>query len=270
MNSYLIHYALWICGMSICLSANLSAQEQLISPDQRALGGIQSYSSSPHLLHTNPALLHGQDGQKYLTAHGENRYFSAIQRVTMGYSSIHTLQGWRISLSDYGITGWRENHAQLSYGRLLTDHLSIGTTVSYQRIDLREYGSQGQFNIDLGLGIQPTDAIHLSLMAQSIAGDELSAPLTLIAGSRIHTTSKTDLYVEYQHSPDALRDDQLSIGLSYSAHEDLQINLGINTLSAGPSVGISYRVLDQLSISAAISHHSQLGGSGALGVSYGW
>jgi len=189
------------------------------------------------------------------------KYLSAYQSA-MGSNTI------MVSGSNFGIDEYQERRFALSYSRLLSDKLVIGSTASYFRNSIDEYGSQNDFQIDFGFIARISSDVILGLYVSNVLPSEelgyLRDITELTVGGRYNLSDQVTWLIEVES--DLSDYFNFSSGISYQIIERLDFMIGMNTRDKGLSIGLTYNVNNSTRITGANRATQNLGNSPGLSI----
>lgn len=145
----------------------------------------------------------------------------------------------------YGFELYKESKISLGLSYNYQDIFYLGTTINYENISIKNYGSRGSAVFDLGLLAILTDDLHFGFSYKNIT----------------HTSFSSDT-------------DELPIeivsGLSYKIINNCTISLAVEKdirYKASPRFGIDYRIIKYISLRTGFSKYPNLYSFG-IGIDY--
>jgi hypothetical protein len=228
-----------------------------------AMGGASAASlGNPWTAFSNPGALTTLDG-RILSLHYSPQPFGLKELAHGSFSYVEPtgFGTFAVSGSRFGFDLYREIDLQVSYGAIVTDFFSAGTSIHYYHLSIERYGSAQTFGIDVGLLAILTEQVRWGFAAFNV-----NAPTIGSAKERLPQIFVTG--VAYSPIPEAvlvadLEKDirypvELHFGLEYKLLELLALRAGTtgdpSMLSAG--LGIHYSVVQ---LDYAFTNHSELG-----------
>ena len=245
----------------ICLIQFLSAQSAF-SSQQVAAGYSTSYNQDDFANALNPTSLINLSHAWNISASHEQRYFSDINASHLLLSRSWKTQGISFQFFNYGISEFKTNLWTISYARALSQSLTIGTQLTYERLIIKENGSDGGINLNLNLSQAIGDHIDVHLIARNLNSQSTINQEEYIGGVTFVINDGLRLHTEYVLQP-MFDSDAFIIGIHYEPIAKVQVSLAINTLHQGPTLGLQYDNTNYL-IAVAVSNHQQLGRSASL------
>ncbi|MDR0798707.1 MAG: hypothetical protein LBN18_02975, partial [Dysgonamonadaceae bacterium] len=172
--------------------------------------------------------------------------------------------GWLIS--HYGYADYRIVQVQGGFAKKIFSELSAGINLRYfyENSFLAEKVNYA-WNADVGLCYQPNETFVFSLLAEQILHTFPEDRWKIHAGLGYQATGQCWLAAEIFY--DAEHQFNLSLGIEYEIIESLQVQLGIQTSTQMPSLGVAYR-LNKWDIATGFAMHPTLGISSMVSMSY--
>lgn len=239
-------------------------------PTAMALGGnyvalTQSISLSP-----NPALSFPPDTYYYLSSTNVYNLPGLWHIALNGQWQIDPKSSIGASLSRYGDKDLNESYFEGRYGRMLTDKISLGTTLSLFQWQFTGYDQFKYAGVQGGLGWKS------------------SSTLTLGYTFYIHTLSKTlrvnlpqhihKIGFSYHLTPQLTLYSQINYpwrrtltthwGMRYQLIQPLTLSMGFSTSPFLFGAGVSLHPAPFILLDLAIQHHQTLGYTIGMGLAY--
>src|SRR6187401_1554011 len=190
---------------------------------------------------------------------------SGLNDFTEAAGAAHIKLPWNdqvaLGIQHVGIEGYSEQRISLSYARRLFDKLNAGVTFDINRNSAEEYD-------DL-TAVSWAVSLHAPLMKQLSIGAYIYNPLgvetdldlpSMIRADLLYTPSvKLDLALEVEK--DWRHDIRFKAGFNYHLHPRLAIRWGVSTSPSLVHAGLSWNILNNMSLTGGWRYHSKLGSS---------
>ncbi len=260
----IITYQNILCLFLIYHSISLFSQN-IFDTQQFASGYSKTYYSPTHFSLDHPASLATLSTNWKVNINNEQRFFSGISASSFSISKTSDNQGFAVSLREYGIEEWRHVGISIAYGRKLFDLIDIGIQFSGSQLQIEEFLNESDLNISGSMLIHLSQNHKISLIGLHLNTMDRSNDPSYHLGYLYTLSKKVTLGIELNNREDVLNS---SIYLYYSPVSTIDLSLAYNSVSLGPIIGLHYDVMDQFSISLAVSPHQRLGYSGSFGMAY--
>ncbi|MDR2385021.1 MAG: hypothetical protein LBD80_05085 [Tannerella sp.] len=256
------------------IAPNVAAKDNLRISDLRALGmGGGGVMETPLF---NPSLLALQNKNK-LFVNYYNRYsLRELATVSGGFYFQNNIFPVGLDITSFGYDEYRESMFRLSFGKLLSDKLSLGIAIQYTLLQSELFQeSTGRVSADIGLTYQLVDNLSLGLSVLHLPSVHIGdanidnrhiAPYSIQLGFNCSVSSDMLITGSAEHN----EEDKITgtFGVEYTIFEDFSIRAGINTAPFSPSLGVGYKILYSVQADVGILYHSVLGTSMGIGIGY--
>jgi len=250
-------------ALLLCLSSSHASFEKL-GPGARAMGMGGSCIAVPGGGETqfwNPA---GIASSKDVVLSVSASRLYGLRGLTVGSFSLSLpicSGSLGIGLQRYGNSLYSESVLSTVFaGNLLRD-LSLGVSIRYNMLSVKNFGSSGTVSSDFGLLVSPRRYLGVAIAASnltgsSIHGEPLSRSFTTGFAYRPleRITVSVDLYKEVDFPY------QLRVGVEYGVSEEVIARFGFGTAPSIFSVGIGLKA-GRFYTNYALSNHITLGSS---------
>ena len=173
---------------------------------------------------------------------------------------------------NYGYAGFANNRIGLSYGRKLSDYISLGVGLNYVQTRIGDvYGSRSTVVGEIGMLIMPTDKVILGAMVYNPTRSKLAdfederIPTSLRIGGQYLFSDKVSAMVELDKDADLPLN--LKSGIEYNPAEAIFIRVGFATLQTNIGFGVGY-VWKDIQADVSANWNQNLGYSTAISVAY--
>lgn len=175
----------------------------------------------------------------------------------------------------FGYAGYQDNRFGISYGRKLSEYLSLGVQLNYVQVNIGNgYGSRGAAVAELGMMIMPNDKItfgaHLynPTRAKLADFDNERIPTNLSIGGNYKFSEKVRLLTEIEKGLDLPMN--IMAGIEYAPIDRLFLRTGLSTLAGSFAFGLGYQwnniVID---ISNQWNQNLGFGATASIGYTFG-
>ena len=182
------------------------------------------------------------------------------------YNEPTSLGNFGLGFMNYGFELYKENKFQLVYANNIFKNISFGISVFYQSVQIKNYGSDGTFNISLGGIYNLTENLSLGFALHNplrFFNNKIELPLLYTVGTSYEIVNKTYLNLALQKElnfPFSVR-----FGIEYPVIKFLTLRFGIQNepdiYSAG--IGLNYSLLK---LDYAVTVHQVLGLTHQVGI----
>jgi opacity protein-like surface antigen len=173
---------------------------------------------------------------------------------------------------NYGFAGFANNRVGLSYGRKLSDYISLGVGVNYVQTRLGDvYGSRSNVVGEVGMLVMPSDKIVLAAKVYNPTRSKLAdfnderIPTVLSVAGQYMFSDKVSAMSEIEKDIDLPVN--LKSGIEYSPAEEIFIRVGFATLQTSLGFGVGYKWKD-LQADVSANWNQNLGYSSAISIAY--
>lgn len=225
----------------------------------------QAISLSP-----NPALSFSQNTYYYFSS---TNFYSLPDLWHLALTSqwqIDPKSTFGASLSRYGDKDLNENYLEGRYGRMLSDKLTIGTTLSLFQWQFTGYDQFKYVGVQGGLGWKPSS---LFTFGYTFYIHTLSKTLRVHLPQHIHK-----LGLSYHPTPQLTLCSQINYswrstltthwGMRYTLIPALTVLMGFSTQPFTFGAGVNIIPIPTVAIDLAIQHHQTLGYTVGIGLAY--
>jgi hypothetical protein len=252
---------------------NIVAKDNLRIPDLRTLAmGGGGVTETPLF---NPALLAVQDKNKLFTNYYNRYSVSGLATVSGGFYFQNSILPAGLDITSFGYDEYRESLFRLSFGKLLTDRLSLGIAIQYAMLQSELFQeSAGRVSADIGLTYRPADNLMFVLSVLNMPSVHVGdinidnthiAPYSMQTGFNCSVISGMSITgcLEYGRENGITG----AFGVEYTAFNDFSIRAGMNTSPFSPSLGVGYKIYS-VRADVGMVFHSVLGTSMGMGIGY--
>lgn len=236
-----------------------------------ALGKTGAGFKDINSLFNNPAGLAYVEQFSGMVA-AEQRFATDELRSVVAGVALPTSGGtFGLNIQYFGFDLYNEQRLGLSYARMLTPNLSIGTQIILHNTQIEEYGSKFIPTFDLGLTYSVSPQITIGAYVfnptrQEVVPNEF-LPTQLNVGIRYQSSARVNFLLE------AVKDIDYPVqvrgGIEYEVIEELFLRTGISTEPVTWSFGVGYYLKEsRLQIDFGAYQHQFLGITPALSVLY--
>jgi len=233
------------------------------SSNPTVLKGVHGLFANPASVLISPFKFQG-------TASGLNRYNTDIFSFS-GAAAFRLDESTHlgVSLGSYGITGFKENFASLSFSRRVGRSSYLAIQPQLSRLDLESLGQRSTWDLTLGFFSQLSSSFTLSAHVEqlrSFVSSEDDRLGTLNLGLGYELSPIAELYSTISYTSD----DQLifSPGLLYKPHEILDLYISIGTSPSTVSFGTTVDIQQMTQVHLGYQAHPDLGASLGLALTY--
>lgn len=255
-----ISATLFLLFLGLSLSAQVFMQP-FDNAANLASGGATVAWDAPVNGFTNPAQL-GKAPQVGVFA------WSAIPYSIKGWQShgfqamsrIQKRSGVGLEILHSGVEGYAEQRFQLSYGRQLSEKVSLGGSVQGMRVSADEYGSANAVTFAVGITARPLPRVLIGAIIQNPAPQKISGQ-TISNLIRIGTQWRpSEIFaVSAEVSKDIARPVQIKAGMEYRPIDLLYLRAGMRTSPARTAFGAGLALKNGIRIDFGSEWHSVLG-----------
>ena len=228
-----------------------------------AMGGsLVAATNNPWSAFTNPATLKSLEERTLSLLYAPQLFelrelsFSAVAFVEP--TSFGT---FGVSASRFGFELYKETRLGLSYSDAVADFFSLGVTVNYFGLAIKNYGSAGTIGVDLGGVLDVSDQVRWGFAAFNVTGARIGAAkekLPQVFSTGLTYTPIPEATIAASIMKDVRYDAELRIGIEYMLMDLVALRAGStndpNTVNAGVGIHYAFAELDY-----AFSSHSELG-----------
>lgn len=230
---------------------------QMLNPEFIALGGIVSI----HPIGLNPAT----------SAHGYGLTLSTNYTNLFGIKDLHCWDyamnfkpgekyGYSCKVNSVGNNVYRENTYIFGISRKFRKKISIGISLSYYDLMIKDFQRNGSFGINLGADMKLTDNLQASLLfininRPKICNNQEMLPEFFAIG--LHWIALKRINLNAELYKDTLYPFTTKFGAELLIHSNIAVLLGTQLDPDRFSAGISCRIKN-LKFNSAILHHQQL------------
>ena len=269
------HLVILVFIIILSNAGSSSAQTNTIkylSSFQSALGSNLSLIPGVYGALCNPGTIANTDENYAVLATTEQRFFlGSLNSTSLAtIKKIGEYDYLGLSLGSFGIDEFKEQRLTLSYSKKIAENVSIGSTASYYTKSIEEYGSESDFDLNIGFMSKIKDDLELGAALYNIFSNEnkgyLRENTEMVAGLRYLLSDKVKWLLEIRS--DFKGYNVFSTGLSYQVVDQFNLQLGMNTLDSGISIGLSYSISSSLEMNASSRSNLNLGISPGLSIKY--
>ncbi|NJC25003.1 PorV/PorQ family protein [Neolewinella antarctica] len=256
----------FLFSVILLLITNLHGQDGVIPVfDARSqfMGGTGVAATGLDALWTNPAGFGAlRKGEVGAGAGAEQRWgISELTVANAGVTYGTGFGGFGVQLASFGFDGYRENRLGLSYGRQITEQLSIGA--DFHGFTTSTEGYASSFNVTFGLGARLQVIKDLAVGARIFSPfrserlpDEYLPQILAIGATYTPTDQLTFNLEAHQDTDHPVR---FRAGLEYLPAEQIRIRLGVATEASELSFGVGYVVGPGIELNIGSVYHEVLG-----------
>jgi hypothetical protein len=160
---------------------------------------------------------------------------------SLAFTKTSELNGLGIKLIQYGNTDYLERKISISYSRLLFPKVSIGTSINYNTIAIKEYGTTSTPTVDFGIYTSLNKYLDFGATVHQIStitNQTAKYPSILALGLRYSPSSKVVVGLEAFKVLD--RPLTAKTSLKYSPSIDLHLMGGVDIVNQIISFGFAY------------------------------
>jgi len=223
-----------------------------------------------HGLYANPASVLVGPYKFQGTASGLNRYGTDIFTFS-GAAAFRVDESSQLGLSlgSYGIPGFKENFATVSFTRRIGSSSYLAVQPLLSRLDIEGLGQRSSWDLTLGYFGQLSSSFTLSAHVEHIRSfmsreDARLGRLNLGIGYELSPIA--ELYSTITYSSDETV--TFRPGLVYKPHEILDLYISVGTSPSTISFGVSLDINQATQVHVGYQSHPDLGSSLGLGLTY--
>lgn len=187
---------------------------------------------------------------------------------SLAFTKTSELSGMGIKLIQYGNSDYLERKMSISYSRLLFPKVSIGTSINYNTVNIREYGSTSIPTVDFGVYTVLNKYLDFGATVHQIStitDQTTKYPSILALGFRYSPSSKVIVGLEAFKVLD--RPLTAKISITYSPSIDLHLMGGVDIVNQIISFGFAYGA-GGVSVAGGYSNSPLLPSTPAFNVRY--
>lgn len=265
MNSFRCQYILLL--FLICQQIKLQSQE-VYDVFQFASGNSKTFIYNDQYSQDHPAALSNGQVSWQVNASNEQRFFSGISTSAFSLSKRSEVQGFALSIKDYGIEEWRHNSIAFSYGRKLSRIFDLGIQFKGSQLRVKEYGQRTGLNLSISMNMHLNENSRLSLIGHNLNTRDTDNHSSIHLGYQNQFSDKIKMGMELSYHDNGFSDIVGSFYLFYSPIEVVDLSIAYNNITIGPTIGIHYQGIKSFILSLALGRHQRLGSTGSFGMSY--
>lgn len=236
-----------------------------------AMGGTGLNVQDVHAAWANPAGLSGLDAVGF-AFYGEQRFsLSELKQVSaVAAMPVGKAGGLALNLGYFGFDAYNEQRVGLSYGRKLTENISIGAQMFAWSTRIPEYGNktamsfelgmQGRINSELSLAAKVANPVRISIL------DDEYIPTVMSIGLQYRPGKAVLLLAEVEK--DVLAPMRIRVGVEYALLDVLDLRIGVVTNETQLSFGFGYKLKERWQLNFAAAYHQYLGFTPGIGLVY--
>lgn len=258
----------------ICLSAQISASggNETQGARSQALGGASLTLADEWSSTNNPGAIGLVD--RYAFGLGYETRFFLPEAGLRSVSAVMPLGGGSVGIvgHNYGFAGFANNRIGLSYGRKLSEYVSLGVGLNYVQTRMGDvYGSRSNVVGEVGMLVMPNERITIGAHIYNPTRSKLSdvfderIPTLLRIGGQYTFSEKVSAMTEIEKDIDLPVN--LKTGIEYNPAEEIFIRVGFATLQTSLGFGVGYRWKD-LQADVSANWNQNLGYSSAISIAY--
>lgn len=178
------------------------------------------------------------------------------------------LSGIGVKLIQYGDADYLERKMSISYSRLLFQNIAIGTSINYNTIAIKEFGSSSTPTVDFGVYTSLNKYLDFGASVHqisTISNQTTKYPSILAVGLKYSPSSKVKVGIEAFKVSD--RELTAKSSITYSPSNDLQLMGGVDIVNQIISFGFTYGA-GGVGISGGYSNSPLLPSTPAFNVRY--
>jgi hypothetical protein len=174
------------------------------------------------------------------------------------------------SLQHLGISGFAEENISLTFSKKFSSKFTGGIRLNNHILNVNEYGSNYFFTFDIGINTFIINDLNIGFFIQNPISRKLNetdrTPSVFRLGLAYSISEKIKTYLETEKS--LLYPVNLKFGFEYFAADKITLRCGFNTYPTKFSFGIGFLMTSNWQIDCALSSHSTLGMTPAVGLIY--
>lgn len=262
-----------VISLFACIQlAQASGRNETQGARSQALGGASLTLSDEWSSTNNIGALGLID--KYSIGIGYETRFFLPEAGLRSISAAAQMGGGSIGIvgHNYGYAGFANNRIGVSYGRKLSDYISLGVGVNYLQTRIGDvYGSRSIVVGEIGMLIMPSDKLIIGAMVYNPTRSKLGdfdnerIPTSLRIGGQYLFSDKVSAMVELDKDTDLPLN--LKTGIEYNPADAIFIRMGFATLQTNIGFGVGY-VWKDLQADVSANWSQNLGYSTALSIAY--
>lgn len=203
---------------------------------------------------------------------GYNRRYNLedLSTISLGGAKKVGAGVFGLSIAKYGSSVYSESKIGLSYGRKLSDNLSIGGGFNMLAYSIDQYGSTNVFTFELGVQSKLTDELYLGayVFSPSVVSltEDREVPTRYSMGLKYLASKKASIYLDITKTIN--RDPEFKLAVDYKMIDAFSFRIGGNIVQESVHFGPAYTMNNGIGIYGGYSFDNRLGHSAAISISY--
>lgn len=221
-----------------------------------------SYSSDAFSLFNNSALIAKSSNRELGFFYSPSPFGEkAMSNTFASYIEPTSVGNFSVGFSIYGFELYKETQFALGYGKNINNNFSVGGTLIYKNINIKNYGSKGNLLLNIGSTAKLNEQLGFGFYIENITHSTISKDddqIPTIFWGGLHFKPINNFVLTSALRKELGYDVSLRFGAEYTIIEFLKLRFGVqnepNIFHGG--IGINYNFVQ---FDYAISSHYDLG-----------
>ncbi|MBT8231492.1 MAG: hypothetical protein HKN51_14255 [Saprospiraceae bacterium] len=235
-----------------------------------SMGGISSSLKGSDALLNNFSAIVGETEFSGLLS-SERRF--ELEELTSAILGVHLpVEFGHIGLvvSSYGFSEYKEQKLSLAYARKLSKYLSVSANFDYNSFRINSFGNKSVLSFGIGFFGKLSDNLNYGIYLFNPEKIEIAEATEIPGFINVSLSYKFNEDLTLYSEIEKVIDEEINfkLGVAYQMIDKLSIYTGFNSLPGAFSFGLSYKMLNIVTIEGGTQYDTLLGITPGITVKY--